>query len=74
MHIIRFILRKWTRLCQFLCKIRIKNTKVNLYREIAAINISYKEYEKDKLTGKKMTGELQDITDKLSQLLTKLQK
>lgn len=42
------------------------------YGTIAAINISYKEYEKDRLVGKNTTGDLQDITDRLSQLLTKL--
>lgn len=51
----------------------IPNTReTEMHPTVIAINVSYKEYEKDKLAGKSVVGQLEDITVRLTKLLEKL--
>lgn len=54
-------------------KMIIQNTRgTKIHPIVIAINVSYKEYEKDKLAGKNVSGQLQDITTRVTELLEKL--
>jgi hypothetical protein len=54
-------------------KIIIPNTRgTKMHPTVIAINTSFKEYEKDKLAGKDVRGQLQDIISRITELLEKL--
>lgn len=51
-------------------KVIIPNTRgTEIHPTVIAINISYNEYEKDKLAGKNVQGQLADLAEKTTKLL-----
>lgn len=56
-------------------KVIIPNTRgTKMHPTVIAINVSYKEYKDDKLIGKNVRGQLQDITARVTELLEELKK